>query len=208
MVDTLLHRKSPVLSSYVSKQSLADDFAKYFESKIDNIRSGIGSRGEINPDIDDGCPASLSAFTLLSDNEVSKLVVSLSSATCYNDPIPTFLGKDCLNMMLPTITRIINLSLEWDKFPLALKSARISPLLKKSTLDPDQLKSYRPMSRLPFLSKITVKALALRLNSYMYDNDLNGKYQSAYKQFHSTETALVCFADDIRLCVDEKKAVF
>ena len=31
VVDTLLHRKSSVLPSYASKQSLADDFAKCFE---------------------------------------------------------------------------------------------------------------------------------------------------------------------------------
>ncbi len=38
--------------------------------------------------------------------------------------------------------------------------------------------------------------------------DLDEKYQSAYKQFHSTETALVCVANDIRRCVNKKKAVW
>ena len=38
-------------------------------------------------------------------------------------------------------------------------------------------------------------------------NGLNENYQSAYKQLHSTETALVCVANDILHCVDEKKAV-
>ena len=87
---------------------------------------------------------------------------------------------------------------------LALKSARVGPLLvRKSTLDPDQFKSYCPMSRLPFLSNVTEKAVALCLNSYMHDNDLIEKYQSAYKPFHSTETALVFVANDICYCVEE-----
>jgi len=129
VVDTLLHRKSSVLPSHASKQSLADDFTKYFENKIDVIRSGIGSHVETNPDIEDGCPASLCSFTPLSEDEVSKLIVSLSSATCDNDPIPTSLVKECLDAMLPTVTRIVNLSLECGVFPLALKFARVGPLL-------------------------------------------------------------------------------
>jgi len=41
----------------------------------------------------------------------------------------------------------------------------------------------------------------------MHDNGLSEKYQSAYKQLHSTETALVCVANDILCCVNKKKAV-
>jgi len=63
------------------------------------------------------------------------------------------------------------------------------------------------VSNLPFLSKVIEKAVALRLNSYMHDNGLSEKYQSAYKQRHSTETALVCVANDILCCVDKKTAV-
>ena len=48
--------------------------------------------------------------------------------------------------------------------------------------------------------------MALHLNSYMYDSDTNEKYQSAYIQFHSTETALVCVANHMCRCADEKKA--
>ena len=102
---------------------------------IDDIRRGIGSYSETNPDIEDGCPASLSLFDPLSEDEVSKLVISFFSATCDNDPITTFLVKECFNVMLPTVTRIVNLSLQLGKFPLALKSERVGPLLKKSTLD-------------------------------------------------------------------------
>ena len=94
---------------------------------------------------------------------MSKLVVSLSSATCDNDPIPSFVVKECLNVMLPTITRTVNLSVKWGVFPLSLKSAKVGPLLKKSTLDQEQFKSYRPVSRLPFLTKVIQKAVARHL---------------------------------------------
>ena len=75
-----------MLPSHASKQSLADDFAKYFENKIDVIQNGIV---ETCPDIEDGYPAPLCSFTPLSEDEVSKVIVALSTATCDNDPIHT-----------------------------------------------------------------------------------------------------------------------
>ena len=109
------------------------------------IRSGIGPHVETDADIEDDCPASLCSFTPLSEDEVSKLIVSLSNASCDNGPIPTSLVREHLDMMLPTITRIVNSSLDCGVFRLALKSATVCPLLNKSTLDPEQLKSYRPV---------------------------------------------------------------
>ena len=48
--------------------------------------------------------------------------------------------------------------------PLCYRKAVISPLLKKPNLDVNELKNYRPVSNLPFLSKIIEKAVALQLN--------------------------------------------
>ena len=130
----LIHRKSLALPSHASKWSTEDDFA----NKIDVIRSGISYNVATNPDTDDGCLVSLCSFTSLSEDEVSKLIVSLSSATCDYDPVPTSLVKECLNVMLPTITRIMNLWLECGVFPSDLKSARVGSILKKPTRDPGE----------------------------------------------------------------------
>ena len=75
--------------------------------------------------------------------------------------------------------------------------------LQKQTLDIEQFKSCHPVSNLLFLSK----SVALCLNSYMLASGFNEKHQFAYKQPHSTETTLVCVANHILCCVDQKKAV-
>ena len=54
----------------------------------------------------------------------------------------------------------INLSLLTGYVPQTFKIAVIKPLLKKATLDPDILANYRPISNLPFVSKILEKAVA------------------------------------------------
>ena len=47
-----------------------------------------------------------------------------------------------------TITNIVNLSLSSGNFHHTLKESVASPLLKKPTLDKDELSNYRPISNL------------------------------------------------------------
>ena len=51
--------------------------------------------------------------------------------------------------------------------PSKMKQAIVAPLLKKSTLDNDELKNYRPVSNLFFVSKLTEKVVAARLIAYL-----------------------------------------
>ena len=43
---------------------------------------------------------------------------------------------------------------------------------------------------------------------YAESNHLSGKFQSAYRQYHSTETSLTSFANDILMALDQKQAIF
>ena len=60
---------------------------------------------------------------------------------------------------------------------------------------------------MPFLSKVIEKAVALQLTEYLKKNSLQEKYQSAYKQAHGTETALLCVHNDIVESLDKGNSV-
>ena len=92
---------------------------------------------------------------------------------------------------------IVNLPLSKGYFPSHFKSALVSPLLKKPTLNRDDMKNYRPVSNLRFLSKILEEDVANRLNSHINSSHTSNDYQSAYRKFHSTETALFKIHNDI-----------
>jgi hypothetical protein len=53
--------------------------------------------------------------------------------------------------LLPSLTEIINDSLEKAYVPKSFKSSLIRPLIKKSGLDANVLKNYRPVSNLPYV---------------------------------------------------------
>ena len=93
------------------------------------------------------------------------------------------------------------------KVPTALKTVVVSPLLKKSSLDHQNLKNYRPVSNLPYLGKLLEKVAISQLDSHFLLNDLHEPLQSAYRANHSVETALMKVSSDILSAIDKKKCV-
>ena len=126
------------------------------------------------------------------------------SKSCELDPLPTNLLKQVLEYVLPLITAIINRSLVESKVPACFKKANVRPLLKKPNLDKEVLNNYRPVSNLPFLSKILEKVVAKRLESHLSIHRLHDNHQSAYRTGHSTETALLKVHHDITEALDNK----
>jgi hypothetical protein len=122
--------------------------------------------------------------------------------SCSLDPLPTFLLKEMIDMLLPFLTALINASLRDGFLPASQKHAIITPLLKKTSLDPDELKNYRPVSNLTFISKIVERIVAQQLVDYLQQNDLMPRLQSAYRRHHSTETALLRVLSDLFSAAD------
>ena len=108
--------------------------------------------------------------------------------------------------MTVPITNIINKCLI-DGMPDEMKAAIITPILKKSSLDSETLKSYRPISNMSFLSKLLERVVADRLIAHMRENYLYMPLQSAYRQNCSTETALLHVHDSVIRSIDERKGV-
>ena len=68
--------------------------------------------------------------------------------------------------------------------------AIVTPVLKKVTLDHNELKHYRPVSNLQFTSKVLEKCASSQIIEHTEKHKLSEPMQSAYRRQHSTETAL------------------
>ena len=131
----------------------------------------------------------------------------MTNKSCELDPLPTSFVKEAVGALAPIITDIVNLSLTSGVFPSCYKEALVTPLLKKQSLDCNRLQNYRPVSNLALISKIIEKVVSAQLNTYLKENNLLEPCQSAYRQGHSTETALVRVQNDIICAVGQQKAV-
>ena len=77
------------------------------------------------------------------------------------------------------------------------------PSLKKPGLD-FAFKNFRPVSNLSYISKLSERAGAEQFMEHLTANNLHSLLQSAYKQQHSTETALLKVKNDILMSMDEQ----
>ena len=85
------------------------------------------------------------------------------------------------------------------------KHAIVKPLLKKPNMDQFDMKSYRPVSKLTFISKFMERFAVSRFHEHARAHRLFPVHQSAYRSCHSTETAIVNILGKIFQAVDSDK---
>ncbi len=78
-------------------------------------------------------------FRLVSEQDIIKIMLDASIKSCQLDPIPAVDFKLSLRTLAPTITSIVNKSLQLGIMPGMLKGAMVQPLLKKLQLDTEDL---------------------------------------------------------------------
>ena len=79
--------------------------------------------------------------------------------------------------------------------------------MKKSDADFEQFQNFRPISNVKVVSKLLEKAVVIQLTDHVMGHHLDETFQSAYKNFHSTETALVRVQNDILCAIDNNESV-
>ena len=102
-----------------------------------------------------------------------------------------------------SVNKYIWLNPASPSIPQNFKEAHVRPLLKKTSLPINELKKYRPVSNLNFISKILEKIVANRLQAHIKNNHLCNPLQSAYRKHHSTESALLKVHKDIIISMDK-----
>jgi len=108
----------------------AYDFAYFFTNKTTTISSQFS-----NPHTQEPRPTTptasnlLSSFSPLTEEEMSKLLLSSHPTTCPLDPIPSLLLQAISPKLLPALTHIISSSLKTGIFSTAFKQAQVTPLL-------------------------------------------------------------------------------
>ena len=200
-----------LLPSSESDNQLASDFMNFFQSKIDQIRVLLdGTVDDMDflvavPPRDP--PASLFIeFSPVNELTIRKYIRELNKTYCSLDPVNIPKIAKAFESTSSFIAALVNLMFAESSFVRSEKLGLLRPKLKRAGLDIEDMKNYRPVSNLSFLSKIIEHAMLDQLRPFLDENNLVSRYQSAYREFHSTETALCRIYNDLVTSVCSGKA--
>ena len=101
--------------------------------------------------------------------ELRDILKEMGIKTSAQDPLPGSLCRDIIDDLLPYFCELVNKSMLTGSVE-GVKDSVIIPLLKKSGIDPDLLKNYRPVTNELYISKLTEKVIAKRLFQHMSHN--------------------------------------
>ena len=195
-------------TGYHDDTKLANDIGKFFVQKIERIRTELDTAAttDSSPSFEPlhSNSAQLASFTILSQEYVKSLIGKSSKKTCSLDPIPTPLVVECLDALLPVITRMMNLSLQCGTFPDDWKLADVKPRLKKTGAEA-LFSNLRPISNLSFAKELTERAVFAQTPDHLIANKLYPRAQFSHREFQSTETALLPVKNDILLNMDQQR---
>ena len=162
--------------------------------KIEKVRSGLDGYPKYQPPNDNITP--LLNLTPVTEDEVISTINAMKTKTCETDPVPTNLFKKIVPLITEIVTKLINKSLTEGAFSIHWKKAIICPLLKKPGLELIA-GNYRPVSNLPFLSKVVENIVLTRFNDHCAKFQLMPGYQLVYRKNFSCETATIKITNDI-----------
>ena len=150
---------------------LANNFGNYFVQKIERINDSLDAFQSSEPlDGDDDTSADNMStcadcidpdahecaefpnFKTLTQDQVSLIIGKAAMKPCPFNPAPTSVVLQVLDVLLPVITCMINVSFESGLFAEELRQALVLPTLKKSGVD-ISYKNFRPVSNLRYVSK-------------------------------------------------------
>ena len=132
---------------------------------IESIRAG--TKQSAPPDISTRCVPSFRNFSPCSAKEVSDFIGRAPRKQFSLDPVSAWIVKECSELLSSVLATMINVSFSEGIFPSRLGSVIISPILKKPNLDLFELKSWRPISNLSFVSKLFERIAVSRLGTHI-----------------------------------------
>ena len=174
--------------------------------KIDNIRKTFSTVNTSPVPTTRNVPQ-LQQLSEVTCEKVLKFIQVTNNKCCHPDPIPTTLLKSIVDCILPSLTIMVNASIRSSTFPTEWKTATVTPLIKKPDSDPEDMKNFRPVSNLSYISKLTEKIVMKQIDEHLDNNNIQEPLQSPYRSNHSTEIALVKIVSELCCEVDKKKCV-
>ena len=179
----------------------ADKFNEHFLRLCNSVANTTVEINSHKKYLHNPAPFSIYLAPIVS-TETEKYLTDLKTSSAGFDDISPKLLKLTASCISIPLTHIINLCFKTGIFPDNLKHAKVIPLHKSGSKN--DVNNYRPISLLPAFSKLFEKAISTRLINYLELNKLLVGSQHGYRSYHSTETAILQFINNVYQSLENK----
>ena len=178
---------------------IANKFADYFSNIGAHLENDL-HQNELSPTANiDRNPHSFYLFPVTS-NECSTVISNLKLTRTNSNQISVSIFKSVKDIVCVPMMKLINSSFHYGIFPSSMKLARVTPIFKKQ--DPKLCSNYRPISSLPFLSKVYERLIANRIISFFNKHSLFSEKQYGFLKGRSTQEAVMNFTENVYDALD------
>ena len=153
-------------------------------------------------------PQDLSSFDFfdVDASEIACLLRNLKVHTASGpDGISSWMLKTFADTLSPSIASLFNLSIKSGKLPIEWKLSHIVPIPKESSKQ--DVRSYRPISLLPIISKCLERHIYQLLLDHFSTNELLSDAQFGFRSQRSTVMPLLLASHDWHVALESSKEV-
>lgn len=185
-------------------ETMAERFNSYFSSIAQTLSDKIPASQQtfqsyMMPSLPDSFALTpTTPEELISINQSLKLTHSSGP-----DDINPYTTSAVLNLLATPLSEIINSSFATGIVPPALKIARVTPIYKQGNRS--ELGNYRPISVLPYFSKLIERAMYNRLYDYVTKMNILYLNQHGFQAGHSTAMSLLNIQDKISQSIENNE---
>ena len=187
------------------KTQIANSFIDFFTSIGNHLDSNLDHNNLSPCNYVTENPRSFYLFPVTVD-ETEKIISKMKHTKTDINVMPVKLFITLRHVLSYPISKLINLSFQTGIFPNSLKLARITPVFKQG--DKKFSTNYRPISSLPYLSKIFERSMVNRLLSFFNKFSLLSESQFGFLKNKSTVDALIHLTESIFKSLNEKKTSY
>ena len=168
-------------NSVSGTKNITETFNQYF------LNIGVKLADKIQPSMinyDTFLPGVLKNSLYLYPTDASEVIsvcnMLKNKSSFGHDEIVSWIAKTSIDTVAEPLAEIINCSLETGRVPDELKIAKVIPVYKAGAKN--EFSNYRPISILPFFSKIFEKIVYTRLINYLNKEDILTPSQYGFRK--------------------------
>ena len=201
---SLNHIDFLINGQYISdSKTIANSFNNYFINIGGSLASSIKS--ENDPLLYFQTNKKSIYIPEIDKSEIESIISSINNSSAGYDELPASIMKQCIGSYIDPLIWLINQSIAQGVFPAELKIVRVIPLHKGE--NNQLIHNYRPISVLPFFSKIFEKIVYKYVIDFFDDNHILYDHQFGFRKHHSTSHAVITLVERVTKALDTGKII-